>query len=373
MKLSKSIDFLLENAGEVILYRLHKEILHDLSVAQEEALLDAVMQTPYYRLVSGYVKPNGYIGVGMHSADRFEETRLQDGETAARLLSYYAIPKTQPIIKDFIDAMRDDEILRSEFMFYPPAYEQFRTRYYGIYSGTSLMVIIYAMQAMLGYGDDDYVKPFLDISLDAFRAILNVNSISDIAEYDERLLKRYKTPYYIDADTHVPCAYHLAALSYSSIWRNKRNTDMLAAAVNHICSLNLIGAENGVPAKVDGKYRGSFWMFLYPFMPYIHKRDRYIGVMYRRILTELAMLGIGQKADVLRESAINVKEALEFDGVLRWDFQSPYQKNQYRAQKWPTAYCDVWLEADHNRKNALECDLTFWAVQLLYLLGEAEF
>ena len=34
MNLSKSIDFLLENAGAVIQYRLHKEILKDLSSRQ---------------------------------------------------------------------------------------------------------------------------------------------------------------------------------------------------------------------------------------------------------------------------------------------------------------------------------------------------
>lgn len=32
MDLSKSVDFLLENAGDVIKYRLHKEILKDLSL-----------------------------------------------------------------------------------------------------------------------------------------------------------------------------------------------------------------------------------------------------------------------------------------------------------------------------------------------------
>ena len=31
------------------------------------------------------------------------------------------------------------------------------------------------------------------------------------------------------------------------------------------------------------------------------------------------------------------------------------------------AYTDVFLESDHRRKYALECDLTFWAVQFLTL------
>ena len=145
---------------------------------------------------------------------------------------------------------------------------------------------------------------------------------------------------------------------------------MMAAAINHICNANLMENVNGVPVKFNGKYGGSLWLLLYPFKPFdINTID---GIMYRRILTEIAMLGVGTKADVLRKSVENLEEALSGDGILRWSFTSAYQKQQLRAQKWPTAYCDVWLEDDHRKKNALECDLTFWAVQLLYILGMTE-
>lgn len=91
------------------------------------------------------------------------------------------------------------------------------------------------------------------------------------------------------------------------------------------------------------------------------------------MLTEIAMLGVGDNVDIIKESVKNLKAALSDDGVLKWEFTTAYQKSQFRAQKWPTAYCDIWLEDDHTKKTALECDLTFWAVQLLHILGEAEF
>lgn len=72
---------------------------------------------PHYKLVEKYRKPNGYIGIGMHSWDKFKETPLQDGEAAARLLSNYGIPKDSAIIKDFIVAMRDDAVLQEEFSY----------------------------------------------------------------------------------------------------------------------------------------------------------------------------------------------------------------------------------------------------------------
>ncbi len=158
MSLSKSIDFLLENGGDVLKYRLHREILQDISKPQEQALLEKVLETPAYKLLKRYVKPNGYIGIGMHSWDKFKETPLQDGEAAARLLSNYAIPKSSPIIKNFISSLRNDEILENEFS---QEAARFRNRHLGLANGGGLMVLVYTCQALLGYGDDKEVLPLL--------------------------------------------------------------------------------------------------------------------------------------------------------------------------------------------------------------------
>ena len=96
----KSIEFLLENGRDVIQYRLHKDILHDLTAAEEIDLLEKVMQTPEYQLLLSHVKPNGYIGIGMHSWEKFKSSHLDDGENAARLLHNYGIPKDTPIVQN---------------------------------------------------------------------------------------------------------------------------------------------------------------------------------------------------------------------------------------------------------------------------------
>ena len=143
MDLSKSIDFLLENAGPVIQYRLRKEILRNITPTEEENLLEQIYQTPNFKLVQSYVKPNGYIGSGAHSWGKWggvklHETPLQDGEAAARLLSYYAVPKTQPIIMNFVNAMRDEETLLHEFSYIPPEIPRFEKRFAGINNGNCL-------------------------------------------------------------------------------------------------------------------------------------------------------------------------------------------------------------------------------------------
>ena len=84
---NKSIEFLLHNAGPVIQYRLRKEILGDISHEEENGLLNKIYGLPYFKLIQKYVKPDGYIGSGMHSWTNWrgtvlQETPLQDGEAA---------------------------------------------------------------------------------------------------------------------------------------------------------------------------------------------------------------------------------------------------------------------------------------------------
>lgn len=357
MNIQKSIDFLLENAGPVIQYRLRKEILRDLTQPEEENLLEQICQTPNFKLVESYVKPNGYIGSGAHSWGKwrgvvYQPTYLADGEACARLLSNYAVPQTHPMVVNFINAMRDEEILRQVFSYIQPEVVRFENRFIGLKSGSTLMITLYAMQALLGYGDDGYMEPFRDISFEAFRSLLSLNSLDDIT-------KHHKTKgfAYIEADTYFPCSYHLTTLAHTKAWRTPENIETIAHAINHQCKI--MRDDNSMGVKVRGKYYGPGWAFVRPFKPF--NAETTDTVMYRRPLTEIAMLGAGEKVDVIRESAVNVREATGPDGILRTKFKkssfSPY----------PTAYVDIRLEADHKRKYALECDLTFWAVQFLSL------
>ena len=206
--LQKSIDFLLENGRDVIKYRLHKDILRDLGAAEEESLLEAVMQTPDYHLLQTHVKPNGYIGRGMHSWEKFKTSHLDDGENAARLLHNYGIPRDMPIVKNFVAAMRDDAVLAEEFSYYHPETVRLEQRSLGINSGSTLDIVLYACQALLGYGDDAEMRHFVDASFNAFVSLLDYEDINEITTYNPSLKRKYNYPT-ITPDTYFPCQYHL--------------------------------------------------------------------------------------------------------------------------------------------------------------------
>ncbi|MCL2670542.1 MAG: hypothetical protein FWF10_00710 [Clostridiales bacterium] len=367
MNLNKSIEFLLENAGAVIQYRLRKEILHNLSKTEEENLLEQIYQTPYFRLVQSYVKPNGYIGSGMHSFNnwrgvRLHETPLQDGETAARLLSYYAIPKVNPIVANFIAAMRNEETLRHEFSYIPPEIVRYEDRLLGMSSGFCLMILLCAMQAMLSYGDDREMDEVCKVSFEAFKSILQLHSFSDITKTPKGKSK-YDYPY-VEEDTYCPSIYHLAILAYTNNWRTAESVQLLADALNHRNAI--LPENNDMRVKIRSNYY-SVGLLHRPIHPF--RADTIHSILYRRALTEIAMLGVGERVEVIRESVANLREAIGSDGILRMRFDLSHNKRYSpKAIDYPTPYVDVRLEPDYSRKYALECDLTFWAVQFLYLV-----
>lgn len=368
--LSKSIDFLLENAGPVIQYRLRKEILHDLSALDEKRLLNRIYQLPYFELVKGYAKDNGYIGSGMHSWNNWRgevlhETPLQDGENAARLLSYYHIPKEHPLVANFVAAMRDEDILRREFSYIPPEIPRFENRFLGLNNGNSLMAVMYTMQAMLGYGDDyEDLKEFQQTSLKGFRRILEISKLEDITRYDAHAKRKYNFPY-IESEEYFPDVYTLEMLANTQSWRSKENIEMLAASFNHIN--NIMKPENNMHVRIDGRFYAPCFALIRPIRAF--ETDLIDVITYRRTLSEIAMLGVGEQVDIIRQSVQNVREAIDKDGILRMNFSVPHNK-RYSPKKieYTGPYTDVRLEPDYKSKNALLCDLTFWAVEFLYLV-----
>ena len=368
MDVSKSIDFLLENAGPVIRYRLHREILNDITEAESEALLNEIYDMPLYKLLCTYVRPDGYIGRGMHSWDNWRgqvlhETPLEDGECAARLLSYYRIPKSHPFVAGFVSAMRNGETLEAEFSYIPPERGRYEDRFVGHNSGNSLMALVYTMQALLGYGDDyDDLRGFQNICLEGFKRIESIRSLDEIAKFDPNSKRRGNCPY-IEDDEFYPDYYTLSMLAYTKSWRTPENIDMMADAFNNIN--DVMKPENALAIRCRGKFHGPCFAFVNPIRPF--RADLADTIAYRRMLSEIAMLGVGKKVRVLADTAANIEEAIAADGVLRMDYKK-------LGVPYPTAYTDAWLEANLKGRNktALYCDLTFWAVETLYLLERDE-
>jgi hypothetical protein len=223
------------------------------------------------------------------------------------------------------------------------------------------------MQSLLGSGDDEEVRYFQDISLKGFERVLEISSLGEITK-ERKTQGKYHYPY-IEADEYFPCSYTLAELAYTTSWRTAENIQMLADSLNHINTI--MKPDSNMHIKVGNKYYVPCFALNRPLRPF--RYDVVDIILYRRILTEIAMLGVGERVGIIRESAANVQDAIDSDGILRMDLDSNHNKRYSPKNiKYPTPYVDVRLEADYKRKYALECDLTFWAVQFLSLAEEAK-
>ncbi len=365
----KSIEFLLNNAGPVIQYRLRKEIIGDIS-KEDKRFLDEIYELPYFKLILKYVKPDGYIGNGMHSWDNWRgtvlhETPLQDGETAARLLSYYAIPKEHPVVANFVKAMRSEEIIKQEFSYIPPEIERYNNRFTGIHNGNCLGALLYTMQAMLGYGDDyDDLIEFQQIALKGFERILQISSLDEILKKRKGAEKKYKLPY-IESDEYFPNMYTLEILAYTKAWRTKENIQMLADSFNHINKI--MKHDNQMHVKIKRRYYAPCFAFVTPIK--VFDPNFISTITYRRILTEIAMLGVGVQVDIIKESLEAVSAATNKEGKLKMNLKQPHNKRYSPMNiEYSTPYVDVKLEESYKNGPGLDCDLTFWAVQFRHMV-----
>lgn len=285
---------------------------------------------------------------------------MQDGERAARLLSNYAIPKEETIVKNFVKALRDEKILEEEFSYYNPEIARFQNRFLGLNNGGGLMVLIYTCQALLGYGDDVEIRSFVETSYKAFESVLHMKALEDITIFKPELKRKNNAPY-IEEDVYFPCQYHLETLAHTTSWRDEDAINTMVKAINYHDQIMKDG--NVLQVKIGSRYYGPLWAYVTPFKAY--ESNSVPSVAQLKTITHLAMLG-GDKIDVVKKSVESIYEALGEDGVVRANFESSYQKRRFKeGLKYPGPYAEIALEQEYKNDTAIWCELTFWAVKLL--------
>ncbi|MCL6459592.1 MAG: hypothetical protein K6T85_16460 [Gorillibacterium sp.] len=182
--------------------------------------------------------------------------------------------------------------------------------------------------------------------LKGFERVLEISSLDEITKTRETKSK-YNYPY-IETDEYFPCSYTLAELAYTQSWRTPDNIKMLADSLNRIN--RIMKPDSNMHVKIGNKYYGPCFALNRPIRAF--RYDLVDSFTYRRFLTEIAMLGVGERVGITRESVANVQEAIDADGVLRIDLDSPHNKRYSPLNiEYPTAYQDVRLEPDYKKRN----------------------
>lgn len=176
--------------------------------------------------------------------------------------------------------------------------------------------------------------------------------------------RKNKLPY-IESDEYFPDVYTLEMLAYTKAWRTKERIQMLAESLNHINRIMKPG--NQMHVKIKCRYYAPCFALVTPIRAF--SPDVIDTITYRRILTEIAMLGVGDRVAVVKESLDAISAATNEEGILKMNFEQSHNK-RYSPMKieYPTSYVDVRLEENYKNGPGLDCDLTFWALQFKTLV-----
>jgi hypothetical protein len=217
-------DFLLENAGESIKYRLHSEVLGTkTSDAMMSQLQGRILAQRRVQKILSYQHADGWIGDNIHGV-------IGTGLDA----SVFAL-------RDYgVDADNEGLQRAKHALLNPGVNEPYRRNFPGgdlldrdNHGGVRFFKAL--ILARLEAEDEPLVQEQIGLALECFRSALNVNHLDDVS-VKKRIRNYENARYFIEGKT-FPGFPHYAILSHTASWRTAENKRMLIEAINHTINL----------------------------------------------------------------------------------------------------------------------------------------
>ena len=200
-KYQNSIAFLLENANPSSRLRVKKEVLGRITAEEEADLIAQIKEEPIYKLIASCQKENGWLGNGFHGPNK-DAGPYENQEVGTKWLAEKAVGKDDPVLKRAMDAFVTTELTDLCYRTKGKYFDEFR------YAANGQNLIRSACIARAGYDDIIDIRPQIQLALDSFKRVLEVDSILDITRIkkvsgkEKRVFNDYeKWPCYIRADS----------------------------------------------------------------------------------------------------------------------------------------------------------------------------
>ena len=222
-----AINFLLENANPSIKLRIKKEILGNISPKEEMDLQTQIIEEPIYKLIASCQKENGWLGNGFHGPNR-DAGAYENQEVGVKYLAEKAVGKGNPVLKGAMKAFVTTKLTDPCYRTKGKYFDEFR------YAANGQNLIRCACIARAEYDDLIDIKPQIQLSLDSFCKVLEVDSILDIVRPRKgRPCKSNPSgiTYVFHDYEKWPCRYHLDILAHTQSWKTKENIKMLAYSI----------------------------------------------------------------------------------------------------------------------------------------------
>ncbi len=168
--MKRAIDFLLENANPSIKLRVKKEILGNIRAEEEAGLIAQIKEEPIYKLIANCQKDNGWLGNGFHGPNK-DAGPYENQEVGTKWLAEKAVGRDDPVLMRAMEAFATIQLTDPCYRTKGKYFDEFR------YVANGQNLIRSACIARAGYDAIIDIKPQIQLALDSFKRVLEVDSI----------------------------------------------------------------------------------------------------------------------------------------------------------------------------------------------------
>ncbi len=349
-------DFLLENANPSIRYRVLTEVLHENTPPDERDRMQAeVLGEPIIKSIIACQKEDGWLGNGFHGPSR-NAGQYENQEVGVKYLGEKLIYRDTPVLKNAVAAFGTTD---KEYMGYPAEGNDNDRDKYAAYGAD---IVKAACVARAGYEDLFDISKEIKKSLDSFRRVTEVGSVTDIVKIRKRRPERVNPDgiaYVFNDYEKWPCWYHLDILAHTHSWRSEENTAMLASSFNKLMGAASPGfvpaycVDAGHPVGCGGAFREG--------MELCTEADGRRRV--RLDLTEyMCRCGLYNLVPKLRQEVDIIRDSIDERGVCRAEYDEA-------ALRGMGTYSGGQLEINWKTAARRAFDVTFRALLILHYGG----
>ena len=340
------ISFLMEHANPSIKLRVMKEVLGEIRSEQENALVSQIREEPIYHSLAACQKENGWLGNGFHGPNK-DAGPYENQEVGTKWLAEKAVGRDDPVLRRAMDAFVTTSLTDLCYRTKGKYFDEFR------FAANGQNLIRCACIARAGYDDLIDIKPQIQLALDSFKRVLEVDSILDITRI--RRVSGKEKRVFNDFEKW-PCYYHLDILAHTQSWKTEQNIKVLADAVNQLMR------QDRPQCQVSGDSWVGYVLGTVGCLKegYTLGYDR-DGVHYTYLdrVEWLCRCGLAPYLVPLRMEIARLADGIDDQGICKADID----ENQLHGI---STYGGQQLETDWKTAVKKQCDITFRVLLILH-------
>jgi len=349
---NQSIAFLQNHANASIRLRVKKEILGSITEKEEAELISEIREEPIYQSLAACQKENGWLGNGFHGPNK-NAGPYENQEVGTKWLAEKAVGRDDPVLRRAMDAYVTTELTDLCYRTKGKYFDEFR------YAANGQNWIRCACIARAGYDDRIDIQPQIQLALDSFHRVLEVDSILDITKTKKVGGKEKRV--FCDYEKW-PCYYALDILAHTASWKTENHIRMLADSVTKLMRTDRPECQVGGDSWV-GYVLGTVGCIKEGYTLGNEKDGRYRTNLER--VEWLCRCGLAPYIPALRTEVNRLADAIDGDGVCHADVDAEqlHGISTYGGQQ---------LETDWKLPIRKDCDVTFRVLLILHYAGMLE-